>query len=295
MSDQHQQHVFISYVRENQEQVDRLYENLKEHGVIVWLDRYDITAGILWEDAIRQAIREGAFFIACFSKEYNEKTTTYMNEELNLAIEVLRKRPRDQAWFIPVVLPGGGPDYVPDWEIFPGKTLRSIQWVPLYEDWDAGIQRILSVIKPIPPEIQNLIIALRSEDRKVRNQALEALGKIGDPSAVPALITSLKDQDSGVRLRAAQSLKEIGPKAKTAVSGLIEMFKDESKPIRKEVSQALVNIGSEAIPALIEALRNEDNVVCIWAQSTLRKIGPEAKAVLPVLIGALKKRETRCL
>jgi hypothetical protein len=144
MTDEQPRHVFISYVRENQKLVDRLCQDLKSLGVKIWLDRNDITPGIFWEDAIQNAIRDGAFFIACFSEEYNKRISTHMNEELNLAIEILRKRRRGQVWFIPVVLSGD----VPDWEIFPGRTLQSIQWVPLYEDWDAGIQRILSVITP---------------------------------------------------------------------------------------------------------------------------------------------------
>ena len=65
------QHVFISYVSENIETVDKLCETLKSHGIKVWLDRNDIDPGSRWKQAIRKAIREGAFFIACFSKEYN--------------------------------------------------------------------------------------------------------------------------------------------------------------------------------------------------------------------------------
>jgi hypothetical protein len=33
--------------------------------------------------------------MACFSKEYNERDETYMNEELTIAIDKLRKRPSD--------------------------------------------------------------------------------------------------------------------------------------------------------------------------------------------------------
>ena len=66
MNDHPTRHVFISYVRENQDQVDRLCEELKHQGVNVWLDRNNINPGILWEDTNRKAIRDGSFFIACF-------------------------------------------------------------------------------------------------------------------------------------------------------------------------------------------------------------------------------------
>ena len=86
-------HVFVSYVRDNGDIVDRLANALKSRGVTVWLDREDIGAGSRWQDAIRNAIRSGKFFRACFSREFGERDRSYMNEELTLAIDELRARP----------------------------------------------------------------------------------------------------------------------------------------------------------------------------------------------------------
>ncbi|WP_128003556.1 toll/interleukin-1 receptor domain-containing protein [Piscinibacter defluvii] len=136
--------VFISYVRENTAQVERLRTELQSHGIRVWLDRNDIAPGVYWEDAIRRAIEQGDFFLACFSDEYSARHSTYMNEELHLAIQQLRLRPHDRAWFIPVVLSGA----VPDWQIGPGKTLRSLQWAELFEDrWADGLQAIVGALR----------------------------------------------------------------------------------------------------------------------------------------------------
>jgi hypothetical protein len=126
-----------------------------------------------------------------------------MNEELTLAIEELRQFSTERVWFIPVLLSECD---VPARKIGGGETLRDITWVPLYENWDIGIQRILEVIRPIPPETQNLIKALSSLDRGVSQSAAEALGKIVDPAAVPALIVALSDEDSDVRWCAAEAL-----------------------------------------------------------------------------------------
>jgi hypothetical protein len=71
-------HVFISYVRENQGVVDRLCSDLKAAGIEVWLDRERIRPGQRWQLAIRTAIEEGMFFIACFSDEYRQRTVSYM-------------------------------------------------------------------------------------------------------------------------------------------------------------------------------------------------------------------------
>lgn len=137
-------HVFISYVRENAEAVQRLHDALTSRGIEVWLDKTKINPGVFWKEAIRKAISEGSFFIACFSKEYYDRDNTYMNEELTLAIDELRKRRRDRVWFIPVKL---SKCEIPDWDICAGKTLRNIHWVELYVDWDAGIQEILRSIE----------------------------------------------------------------------------------------------------------------------------------------------------
>lgn len=139
-------YVFVSYVRNNRRRVQRLCDDLTKHGIEIWLDRNNIKPGERWKEAIRRAINQGAFFIACFSRQYNERDKTYMNEELALAIEELRRRPTDKAWFIPVKL---NECEIPDRNIGAGEILRDIQWIELYRDWSIGIQQILNVIQPV--------------------------------------------------------------------------------------------------------------------------------------------------
>jgi hypothetical protein len=138
--------VFISYVRENEEDVIKLSDRLKKStGIKVWLDRDSISPGSFWKDAIAEGIANGDFFVACFSKEYAEKSISFMNEELYLAIEQLRLRPIDRKWFIPILLSECN---IPKIEIGGRRTLQDIQWVRIYNDWETGIQKILKVINP---------------------------------------------------------------------------------------------------------------------------------------------------
>ena len=137
--------VFISYVRENKEAADRLYYALRSRGIKAWIDWRDLEPGDLWEHKIHQAIQEGAFFIPCFSKEYNDRDKTYMNRELDVAIKVLQQKSFGKRWCIPVKL---NECEIPDYDIGHEGTLRSLQYVDLSENWDMGIRRICKVIQP---------------------------------------------------------------------------------------------------------------------------------------------------
>lgn len=142
-------HVFVSYVRDDEALVQALCSALREHGVVLWLDRERIQPGIRWRAAIRTAIQNGAYFLACFSKGYAGRARTYMNEELTLAIDQLRQTPTSRAWFVPVTF---GEDCVPDRDIGAGETLRDIQWIdmgsnPYTESWRIGVHRLRTVLQ----------------------------------------------------------------------------------------------------------------------------------------------------
>jgi hypothetical protein len=148
-------HVFISYVRENAAIIDRLREDLILHQIKIWVDRYAVDPGARWKLATRRAIQEADFFLACFSAHYYRRNDTWMNEELQVAIEKLRQRHVDRTWFIPVKL---SPCELPELEIDSRATLRDLQYVELYPDWHAGVERLAAVLAgqvgslPAPPQ-----------------------------------------------------------------------------------------------------------------------------------------------
>jgi hypothetical protein len=147
-------HVFLSYIRENAAEVDRLATDLRQFSIDVWLDREQIAPGVRWQDAIRRAIREGASFIACFSRGTELRGRTYMNEELIIAIEEVRLRPITSSWLIPVLL---SLCEVPELPLGMGATLQSLQFVRLYEDWDGGVRRIADVIAPVSGKMWDVL------------------------------------------------------------------------------------------------------------------------------------------
>lgn len=135
--------VFISYINEDFEKVNMLSNELKKNGIEVWLDKEKIQPGADWHIAIEDAIRNGAYFIACFSENSCKPGKKYMYEELQIAIEQLRKLPDDEIWFIPIKL---SVCEIPRFEIRNGKLLDSKQWVDLSNNWQSGINRIVKVI-----------------------------------------------------------------------------------------------------------------------------------------------------
>lgn len=138
-------HVFMSHVSEDARSVKRLARELEKGGVEIWLGDERIPPGVQWRTAIRDAIRAGMFFIACFSAHSAARESSYMNDELLAAIDELRQRPADRAWFLSVLL---SPDTLPTIEVGGGKTLHDFQYVKLYADWETGVERLLTALRP---------------------------------------------------------------------------------------------------------------------------------------------------
>jgi len=136
-------HVFISYLREDAAAVDQLAAALRGHGIEVWLDRTHLVVGDRWPHVIKAAIRDGSFFIACFSQAYSRRSRTHMNEELTTAIEELRLRPRDRRWFLPVKLE---PCVIPALDLGAGETLETLHHLDLSQDPDAAIHQLVRAV-----------------------------------------------------------------------------------------------------------------------------------------------------
>jgi TIR domain len=141
-------HAFISYVREDGRRVDRLQEFLEANGVPVWRDTADLWPGEDWQNKIRAAIAADSLaFIACFSKNSETRQTSYQRDELLLAIEQLRLRSPDRPYLVPVRFDDCP---IPDWQIGPGRTLRSLQWVDFFgKQRETNAERLLEGVQHI--------------------------------------------------------------------------------------------------------------------------------------------------
>lgn len=280
-------HVFISYVGEDREAIAHLCDSLRSYDVEVWLDKDQLKPGQRWADEIRRAISEGAFFIACFSRAYNERLRTYMNEELTLAIDELRQRSTNQSWFIPALI---DECEIPNRSIGGGETLRALQWVNLYENRNHGIGRILSIIDPHSAKVHHLISALSDSSARVRIQAADALGKLGSLAhlAVAALVQALEDSNSTVRAAAADTLGKLGKGGlceDEVVFGLQKVLRSGEFYSSRHAAVALARFGSRGVPALLEATSYKSYGIATHAANALAHISD--KAAVPMLVEAM--------
>jgi hypothetical protein len=139
--------VFVSYVRDDLDVVDRLAAELTAAGFDVWIDHARLAPGMRWKAEIHRAIAAGDFFLACFSPRY-WKPESYMNEELLVAVERLRTMPRNRTWFIPVKL---AECELPDYPIGPGETIgNALQYADFGADWALAMCQVIAALGASP-------------------------------------------------------------------------------------------------------------------------------------------------
>jgi len=124
------------------------------------------------------------------------------------------------------------------------------------ETWGAREEAIEALARIGKPAVEPLIAALNDDVPAIRTGAAESLGKIKDDRATEPLIQALKDETWGVREKAAESLGKI--KDSRAVEPLIQALKDETWGVREKAIEALSRIGKPAVAPLVEALEDED-------------------------------------
>jgi len=125
--------------------------------------------------------------------------------------------------------------------------------------------------------VRGLVKALRYEKGDntllMHKAAVEALGRIGDPVALPSLITMLQSDSDDLRQASVIALGQIGDSR--AVEPLIGIYEDQAWGIRRAIIEALVNIGKSGVTApFIIALRDENT--CQVTTEALVKIGKPA-------------------
>lgn len=95
--------VFFVYVKEDKIQVQKIYNELFDIGIIFWFDEEFLMLGVKWEDRIKEVISNCKFFLVFFFKRSIGKIG-YIQKELKLVLKELEKKLLGNIYFILVLL-----------------------------------------------------------------------------------------------------------------------------------------------------------------------------------------------
>jgi hypothetical protein len=138
--------VFLAYAVEDFPIIERLFHALETEGFAPWMDREKLLPGQRWKRALRRAVANSDYFIACFSRLSVGKRGGFQ-EELREALNCALALPLEEIYFIPVRL---NPCDVPE------EIRREVQYVDLFPRFQDGVDKIVETIR-------------RQEGARVRN------------------------------------------------------------------------------------------------------------------------------
>lgn len=179
-----------------------------------------------------------------------------------------------------------------------------------------ALNRLSPAVSSVIPD---LVAALKDEYFDVRENAAEALRKLG-AKAVPALCRALDEDDYYMQRYAARTLGRMGGEAResipmlgralgrtgtdarnevaraiVAVGGdnsaiipnLLSGLADESPETRELCAAAFATAGKGAVEPLIKLLSNKNPVLAVSAARALGEIGPPAEAAVTPLVNMM--------
>jgi hypothetical protein len=85
MATENQHRAFISYSRVNKEFASKLAKELREGGVSIWFDLFDIPTGSRWDDEVEQALRECPVFMIILTP--SSIVSANVKDEIGYAID----------------------------------------------------------------------------------------------------------------------------------------------------------------------------------------------------------------
>jgi HEAT repeat protein len=107
--------------------------------------------------------------------------------------------------------------------------------------------------------------------------------------SVSELVRQLQSKDPSLCIQAAQALGQLDSLPQEARLALIKTLKHKNPKVRGYAAQA-IGVDKEAVPPLIELLKDQDEFVRESGAAALEKIGPDAKTARPALVHALKDK-----
>ncbi|MBV8910566.1 MAG: TIR domain-containing protein, partial [Gammaproteobacteria bacterium] len=120
---------------------------LRGAGIEVWLDQSELRGGDVWDQRIRQQIRDCALFVPIISRHTQQRLEGYFRLEWKLAVDRSHLMARERPFLVPVVL-----DDTRDQEALVPEAFRALQWTRLPEGATppAFVERVRRLLEPGP-------------------------------------------------------------------------------------------------------------------------------------------------
>ncbi len=115
--------VFLSYASQDAKSARRIAEELLQHGIAVWFDQSELRGGDVWDQRIRDQIRDCALFVPVISAHTQSRTEGYFRLEWKLAVDRSHLMASERAFLLPVVI-----DATQQAEALVPERFREVQW-----------------------------------------------------------------------------------------------------------------------------------------------------------------------
>ena len=181
--------IFLSYAHDDTASATRIYQELNLYpGVDVWFDKSSLQPGQRWERAIRKAIRDSRYFLVLLSRHSVTKKGFYQ-KEIRIALEILDEYPEDETFVVPVRLDDCPVHF---------EKMAVLQYVDMFPNWNAGIDRIISVLQLHSRDAENAPPPVRLTSHQARFRSSPRMlyfVNIANRTAMPVEITHVWYED----------------------------------------------------------------------------------------------------
>ena len=118
--------VFLSYASQDADAARRICEALRGAGIEVWFDQSELRGGDVWDQRIRQQIRDCALFVPIISANTASRGEGYFRLEWGLADQRTHMMARNRTFIVPVCV-----DTTPDAGADVPESFLRVQWTRL--------------------------------------------------------------------------------------------------------------------------------------------------------------------
>jgi len=127
--------VFISHASEDRPFALKLYSTMNDNGLEPWFDQEKLEPGDAWNPLIEDRIRSSDYFLVVQSEALHRKKVSYVNKEINIALDRQKEFRRGAKFITPIQIDGS----------LPLDELKEYQSLLVHTDED--LSKMISILK----------------------------------------------------------------------------------------------------------------------------------------------------